>query len=185
MLSDALRDRLITVLGIWDADDDGAIEESDYAIAAGRIASLSGLEPGSEEYEELHRQLVNGGWQLLRQFDTDGDGRVSIEEALAGFDGLHDDAQRYHEVIVEPSYSVFDLIDTDHDGRITADEHRAYLLALTVDEAIADVAFEHLDLDGDGYVSRDEFVQLMAEFFTSEDPDVAGGWMFGKSPAAV
>jgi hypothetical protein len=87
MLSDALRDRLITVLGIWDADRDGAIEESDYAVAAGRIAGLSGLEPGSAGYDQLHSQLVNGGWQLLRQFDSDGDDRVTIEEALEASTG--------------------------------------------------------------------------------------------------
>jgi len=84
MLSDALRDRFITVLGFWDADRDGAIEESDYEVAAGRIAGLSGLKPGSMEYEQLHSQLVNGGWQLMRQFDSNGDGRVTVEEALVG-----------------------------------------------------------------------------------------------------
>jgi Ca2+-binding EF-hand superfamily protein len=183
MLSDALRDRLITVLGVWDADRDGAIEESDYAVAAGRLAGLSGLKPGSAEYERLHGQLVNGGWQLLRQFDSNGDGRVSIEEALEGFDGLHADQQRYREVIIEPSYSAFDLIDTDHDGRITAEEYRAYLIAMSVDEATAATAFEHLDLNGDGFLSREEFVQLTDEFYTSDDPDAAGGWLYGKSPS--
>jgi juvenile hormone diol kinase len=183
MLSDALRDRFITVLRFWDADRDGAIEESDYEVAAGRIAGLGGLKPNSTEYEQLHSQLVNGGWQLMRQFDSNGDGRVTVEEALKGFDALHADPQRYREVIVEPAYSSFDLIDTDHDGRITAEEHRAYLIALSVDEATAETAFEHLDLNGDGFLSREEFVQLIDEFYTSDDPDVAGGWFYGKSPS--
>jgi juvenile hormone diol kinase len=185
MLSDALRDRFITVLGVWDADRDGAIEESDYAVAAGRIAGLSGLKPGSAEYEQLHDQLVNGGWQLMRQFDSDGDGQVTIEEALEGFDMLYADQPRYREVIIEPAYSSFDLIDTDHDGRITAEEHRAYLIALSVDVATAETAFEHLDINGDGFLSREEFVQLMDEFYTSDDPDAAGGWFYGKSPSGA
>jgi hypothetical protein len=67
MLSDVLRDRMITVLRFWDADRDGAIEESDYAVAAGRMAGRSGFAPGSAEYEQLHGQLVRGGWELLRQ----------------------------------------------------------------------------------------------------------------------
>lgn len=183
MLSDVLRGRLIAVLGLWDADGDGAIEESDYAVAASRMAGRSGLEPGSAEYEQLHRQLVRGGWELLRQFDSDGDGQVTIEEALEGFDGLHADEQRFREVIVEPSFSSFDLIDTDHDGAITAEEYRSYLVAMTVDEATAETAFAHLDLDGDGLLSRDEFVQLMEEYFTSDDPDAVAGWLFGKSPS--
>jgi len=180
MLSKVLRDRLIDMLSLWDADRDGAIEESDYAVAAGRMVGMSGLEPGSPEYARLHGQLVDGGWQLLRQFDADGDGRVTLEEALAGFEGLHADAKRYHKVIVEPSYSVFDLIDTDHDGRITPQEHRAFLVAMTVDPARAEVAFAHLDTNHDGFLSREEYVQLMEEFYTSEDPDAPGSWLFGK-----
>lgn len=182
MLSDVLRDRLMTMLAVWDANRDGAIEESDYAIAAGRMVSLGGLDPGSAQYAQLHAQLVDGGWALLKQFDADGDGRVTIDEALAGFDGLHADAERYRKVIVEPSYSVFDLIDTDHDGRITAEEHRDFLVTMTVDEAAAASAFAHLDADGDGFLTRDEYVRLMDEFYTSDDPDAAGGWLFGGTP---
>lgn len=181
MLSDALRERLTTMLAVWDADRDGAIEESDYEIAAGRMVSVSGLKPGAPEYEQLHAQLVDGGWQLLRQFDSNGDGRVTIEEALNGFDGLHDDEERYRKVIVEPSYSVFDLIDADHDGRITAEEHRDFLVAMTVDAASAEAAFAHLDADGDGYLSREEYVALMRDFYTSDDPDVPAAWLFGNA----
>jgi Ca2+-binding EF-hand superfamily protein len=54
---------------------------------------------------------------------------------------------------------------------------------MTVDEATAQTAFAHLDLDGDGLLSRDEFVQLTEEYFTSDDPDAVGGWLFGKSPS--
>ena len=121
----------------------------------------------------------------MRQFDSDGDGQVSIEEALEGFDGLQADEQRFREVIVEPSFSSFDLIDTDHDGAITAEEYRSYLVALTVDEATAETAFPHLDLDGDGLLSRDEFVQLTEEYYTSDDPDAAGSWSYGKSPSGA
>jgi Ca2+-binding EF-hand superfamily protein len=185
MLSDVLRARLIDMLTLWDADRDGAIEESDYEIAAGRMVGLSGLQPGSPEYAQLHRQLVEGGWQLLRQFDGDSDGRVTLEEALAGFDGLHADSQRFHKVIIEPSYSFFDLIDADHDGRITAAEHHAFLVAMTVDPARAAAAFPHLDADGDGFLSREEYVQLMEEFYTSDDPDSPGSWLLGKADQGV
>ena len=176
---------MITVLKFWDADGDGAIEESDYAIAAARMAGRGGFEPGSAEYEQLHGQLIRGGWELLRQFDSNGDGQVSIEEALAGFDGLHADQQRFREVIVEPAFSSFDLIDTDHDGAITADEYCSFLVAMSIDEAIARTAFPHLDLDGDGLLSREEFVQLTEEYYTSEDPDAAGGWLYGKPPSGA
>lgn len=180
MLSDVLRERLLAVMRRWDADGDGVIQEDDYAIAAGRIAALGGMEPGSPEYEQLHAQLVDGGWALFREFDKDGDDRVTLEECLEGYEALYADPERYKRVIVVPSYSTFDLMDTDHDGMVNADEHRTFLIAMGVDEESADEAFPRMDGDGDGYVSREEFVQLMDEHFTSDDPDAAGAWMFGK-----
>ena len=56
-------------------------------------------------------------------------------------------------------------------------------MALSVAQATAETAFEHLDLDGDGFLSREEFVQLIDEFYTSDDPDAAGTWLYGKSPS--
>jgi hypothetical protein len=52
---------------------------------------------------------------------------------------------------------------------------------MSIDEATAQTAFPHLDLDGDGLLSRDEFVQLTEEYYTSDDPDAVGGWLYGKS----
>jgi hypothetical protein len=76
--------------------------------------------------------------------------------------------------------AALDLIDADHDGRITAAEHRAFLVAMTVDPTRAATAFPHLDTDGDGFLSREEYVQLMEEFYTSDQPDSAGSWILGK-----
>ncbi len=146
-----------------DANGDGFIEEEDYAIAAGRLAGLSGL-ANSSEYATLHRQLLNG-WELLRSFDGDGDARVSAEECVGGFTMLFDDPERYQRTIVAPTVSAFDLIDSDA-GRINPDDHVAYLVALGIDEAIARTAFPEMDADGDGFV---------------DDPGARGNALFGKA----
>ncbi|MFD0329883.1 hypothetical protein ACFQZC_21005 [Streptacidiphilus monticola] len=44
----------------------------------------------------------------------------------------------------------------------------------------ADEAFAHLDTDGDGRLSAEEFVTAIIEFWTSRDPDAPGNWWTGK-----
>ena len=154
MLSEVMQKKLIGVARRWDVNGDGFVEEEDYAIAAERLAALSGFAPGSPEYNQIHQALM-AGWELMRQFDSDGDGRVSAEECLSGFERMYADPDTYDAIIVQPGKAIFDLIDSDHDGSITPQEHQAFLRALGVtDEDIA-VAWEHIDASHDGAISRE------------------------------
>jgi hypothetical protein len=179
MLSETMQRKLKSVARRWDDNGDGFVEEDDYAIAAGRLAALSGYPSDSPEYGGILRALM-AGWELMRQFDTDGDGRVSPEECLGGFEAIHADPARYEEVIVAPSKGIFDLLDADHDGRISAAEHEAFLRAFNASDDEVSTSFAHIDFDEDGYLSRVDFLQLVDQFFRSDDPDLPGTWLFGQ-----
>nr|WP_310307506.1 hypothetical protein [Saccharothrix longispora] len=45
-------------------------------------------------------------------------------------------------------------------------------------EAEAAEAFAHLDADGDGHLTAEEFIRACVEFWSSTDPDASGtgGW---------
>ncbi|HVF13305.1 MAG TPA: EF-hand domain-containing protein [Acidimicrobiales bacterium] len=179
MLSEVMQRRLLGAARRWDSDGDGFVEKEDYSIATGRLAGLSGFAPGSPEYDQIHQAMM-AGWDLLRTFDNDGDGRVSIEECLGGFEAMFADPERFQQLLVEPNKGIFDLIDVDRDGRISVDEHRAWLEAMNTSEAEIAVAFAHLDPNEDGYLSREEFVELHRQFFTEDDPEIPGAWLFGS-----
>jgi Ca2+-binding EF-hand superfamily protein len=40
-------------------------------------------------------------------------------------------------------------------------------------------AFTALDTDGDGHLSRTEIRTAVDEYYTSEEPDTPGNWLFG------
>ncbi|MFD4156945.1 hypothetical protein ACFWR4_29895 [Streptomyces hydrogenans] len=40
--------------------------------------------------------------------------------------------------------------------------------------------FDHLDTDGDGSLSAEEFVRALTEFWSSTDPDAPGNWWMGR-----
>ena len=75
---------------------------------------------------------------------------------------------------------MFDAIDENADGRISAAEYRQLIEAWNGCETDTDEVFPLLDVDGDGQLSRQEFVDLWAEFWAGDDPDSAGTWVFGR-----
>ncbi len=104
---------------------------------------------------------------FIQQLDTDGDGKVSLEEALA------------------PQQQRFDEIDADGDGYITAEEAGnafnaqvpAEMLEAMQERGMPDPGetfVKNLDQDGDGRVSREEFEQPTIESFNRMDTDGDG-----------
>jgi Ca2+-binding EF-hand superfamily protein len=44
----------------------------------------------------------------------------------------------------------------------------------------AEKCFDKIDLNGDGYVSRSELVDLVGQFYLSSDPTAPGNLLFGR-----
>src|SRR5262249_23948604 len=74
------------------------------------------------------------------------------------------------------------IADADGDGRLSPSDFRAFQGAhfphLT--EADANEAFAHLDTDDDGYLSAEEVVRAIIEYWSSSDPDAPGNWWMGR-----
>lgn len=76
----------------------------------------------------------------------------------------------------------FTLADTDKDDRVGREEFWAFqhghFPELT--RAALDEAFEHMDTDHDGYLTRAQFTSAPVEYWTSNDPDAPGNWWLGR-----
>ncbi|TVQ92345.1 MAG: EF-hand domain-containing protein [Chromatiaceae bacterium] len=104
---------------------------------------------------------------FIQQLDTDGDGRVSLDEALA------------------PQQARFAEVDTDGDGYITAEEAHAAFAAQVPPEMLeamkergmpdpGETFIANLDQNGDGRVDLDEFKRPTIEAFQRMDADGDG-----------
>jgi Ca2+-binding EF-hand superfamily protein len=73
----------------------------------------------------------------------------------------------------------FELMDVRGEGQLGIAEYAAWCEAYQL-PGDPDRMFRQLDQDGDGLISKPEFLRLTLEFLASEDPDAAGNVLWGQ-----
>ncbi|MGW6563112.1 EF-hand domain-containing protein [Streptomyces hydrogenans] len=181
MASDFQRAKLVSMFRAFDADDNGYLDQRDFQALAARWRGLPRVWPGSELAGRVDA-LMLGWWDLLAaHVDTNGDGRVDLDELLAMVDLL----PTLREVVAATAETVFDAVDENGDGRISPSEHRRLVDTWHGESVdVADV-FDRLDRDGDGHLSRPEFTELWIQFWISDDPAEPGNQLCGPVPGTA
>ncbi|RJO72512.1 EF-hand domain-containing protein [Nocardia panacis] len=173
----ALRIRkLRRVFDAYDLDRDGIIEESDILALVHIWCETYELEPDSPGWTDIDSKTR----AMFRDIPgLDGAEKVRAEEWIAMAD--HPDFARFVESVAIPhSMAVFTAADKDGDGRISAREMLAAQIKAGMSLQEADQAFALLDADGDGYLTYDEYIQALREFYLSDDPAAHGNRIAGE-----
>ena len=174
--------------GLIDKDNNGYIEIGDVMREMAMIAELTGLEEGSSKYETLKANQL-GWWEHIVQVgDKNQDERISFEEWIQFEEELFtaialaagQTPNEPLEALKESGRFWFEIADADGNGEISQAEHKNILVAWGGKEEEAASCFQKLDLNGDGVISKDEFVKAMNEFFLSNDPEAPGNYLFGN-----
>jgi Ca2+-binding EF-hand superfamily protein len=165
-----------------DVDGDGLLTEQDHVLMGRRAAEALGHAPGSAEdqrlvdaylhiWRDLHRPHIPGGGEVITR-----------EQFLASTGALADDPQAARATVGALAEVFLTIADTDVDGRVSPAEflvfQRGHFPGLT--DAESAEAFSHLDVDGDGHLSTEEFIQACIDFWSSTDPDTPGNWWTGR-----
>ena len=178
MLSEFQKRKIANLFTVHDLDHDGALERSDYVEYTRRFAAKRGLGPGSPQYDELLTQFL-GFWSMLEPIaDRNQDKRVTLQEWFTCFDQLlssPDSADRLRPI----GEAVFRMLDRNGDGRVTLDEYKWLYSSGGLDPDLAADSFKKLDTDHDGRITISELSSRLLEFFTSDNPDAPGTWLFG------
>jgi len=165
-----------------DADGDGLLTEQDHVLMGQSVARSLGHPAGSPQerrivdgylaiWREVHLPQLPGGAQAM--------GRAQFLESTAA---LADDPAAAEAVLGGLARAFLAVADADGDGRVDADEfflfQRGHFPQLR--RVDADAAFAHLDRDGDGTLSPQEFVSAIVEYWSSRDPQAPGNWWTGS-----
>ncbi len=180
MITDLQERKLDKMFRYLDADSNGALEFQDLLGYASRLTSAFEVSPAAPKGQAI----VDGFhvfWEaLLSAIDLDGDRRITLEEWRAGMTGAFiEDGEGFSRSLRPAAQAVMNLADTDGDGTVSRSEFSTSAEALGMGADDRDVAFDRLDVDGNGTLSVDELVGAVAEYFTSADPQVRGNWLLG------
>jgi Ca2+-binding EF-hand superfamily protein len=164
---------------LLDTDGDGVISQSDYEAIATRLATRYGAQKGSPQYEMLMAIHVSL-WTELRQLaDANGDGQVSSSEYVNAYAILLARSDAYDRLVAKPARGIIAMADQDGDGRLSQREYADGMSGYNLPESLASQSFRQLDRDGDGYITLDEMLKNVEEFYMSSDPAARGNWLFG------
>lgn len=176
MLSDLQTRKLTRYFQVYDINDDGRIEASDFERIVENVRLLHGEE---DRIDGLH-QAYRGLWHRISESaDSDGDKGIDLDEWLAYWQLALEDDGRYErevEALTDRLISVFDL---DDDGSIGSSEFADFYGIFGLPVHLAETVFVELDGDSDGRVTRDELRAASQAFFRSDDVEEAGNFLFG------
>lgn len=165
---------------ILDTSGDGRMTKSDFTGLAQRMGATF---PGTSQAKisQLETTLKTLWDHHLSQMDTDGDDSVSKAEFTSGWkSAIEINQDTMLADFGSASVAWLDIADTNSSGMLDKGEFvHMYSQVFGLPEEHLGASFDKLDRDGDQQLSRQEIQQAATEFWTSEDPQAPGNWLFG------
>jgi len=130
---------------MFDKDGDGAISCRELGIV---MRSL-GINPNEVELQDM-----------IQEHDTDGSGQIEFEEFCEMMLKHMEEDPRTQEEVYREAFRTF---DKDGSGCISAEELRTVMGSLgeTLTDEEIDQMIQEADIDKDGEINYEEFVQMM------------------------
>lgn len=175
MASEFQTRKLIRRFGLLDADHAGHVELADYLRIADRLRCS--FELAADDARVV--ALKDAYERLWHDVHGEGTAKVTLEDFVAANDKALISGGATFDATVRPVYErLFALSDLDGDGRLDAPELSSLLRAHGLVEPQVETAVAHVAHHGQG-ISREDFGRVCREYFTGEDFEAAGNWLFG------
>lgn len=167
---------------LFDADDNGVIEMSDFLALRDRLANMRGFDIDDPVYTMMGESLTRI-WRV--HVGPDASQRLSMGEFLehwsANLTAIVKGGHAANIVFTEIDTLVdmcLDVLDANRDGTIGCIEFLLFLKALGVDHGQIST-FKRLDRDADGEITREEMRLHAREYFLGNDEHSLSNHLFG------
>lgn len=168
-----------------DADGDGWLDEDDHVLMGRRVAESLGHAGGSAEEQRIIDMYLRIWREVHLPHVSSGDPGISRDSFITSTSALADDPDAARSTLGALAEAFLEIADLDADGQVSPREFLAFqhghFPGMT--EAAATTAFTHLDTDGDGHLSAEEFINAVIEYWTSSNPDAPANWWLGDPTA--
>lgn len=179
-LSELQKRKLKVEFQSYDLDGDGTINQDDFEGLAAQIARVTGIKSGASEYEQLKSEYQKHWNELKKIADSDGNDEVSLDEWYKYSESIINDQKQFDQYVIDSTSRLVELIDTDNDGKLTLENYKRFFTAYGLGASEEEAIFKKLDANGDGFVTKDEVLKLVREFYLSQDENAPGNWILGK-----
>lgn len=171
---------------LLDEDENGIVDIGDFELRAERLADARGI-TDERARDGLKKRVLTWWEHLCTLADVDDDDRVSREEWETYWEALQASVNQADtpnnetiQSLERAARGTFQAMDTSNSGHITEEEYAEWLEAWGVDESAT--AFERLDRDNDGYLTDNDLIKAVKEFYLSNDPSAPGNVLYGELP---
>lgn len=179
MLSDLQKSKIQNLFHMFDTDINGMIEKSDIVRIINTCSARFGWERGGLDYKEFETHFLSMWAGMVKRADKNQDQQVSLQEFLDFYSDLLDSPEEYQVVLGGLGGAIFGTFDVNFDGELTLGEYKEFYAAMGLSTGFATTIFARLDLNTNGRISIRELTILLDEFFSSQDPNAPGNFLFG------
>jgi len=162
-----------------DEDGNGLIEASDFALRAQRLASTQEVTADGAR-QALREQVVSWWNHICTIADIDGDARVTLAEWKTYWHAVLQGVERGDgtlDSLHRAARGTLRALDRTGSGRVTLDEYTHWLDAWGSNGA--ERCFRRLDRGTKGFLTEEDVVVAVQEFYLSDDPDAPGNVLYG------
>ncbi|MCX4783590.1 EF-hand domain-containing protein [Streptomyces sp. NBC_01264] len=170
--------KMRSMFALLDADRDGFLCADDLTAVADRMDAVF---PGQAARIGTLRSTLHELWQDHLAPTVAGAGRLDVEAFELGIRrSVSVSPVTLLETLHEGACAWLSLCDTDGNGLIDLEEYQRLNQAIGgLPAQQMEESFRRLDRDGDGTLDPAEIDAAVVEFFTSEDPEAPGNWLYG------
>jgi juvenile hormone diol kinase len=182
-LTDFQKKKIINLFeNLYDTNRDGTIEKEDFDQALKKIATLHKWSASDEAYKQEEGR-INKIWASLKP-RADQDGKISKEEWTQMWEECIKDIEQgktFPPWQQEYMEFMFFANDTSDDGFIDREEYTAIYKVFGFSNDEIDFCFDKIS-EGlpDNKLSKEDFEHLWREYFTSQDHNAKGNFLFGR-----
>jgi hypothetical protein len=186
-LGDLQQQKAAHYFDLIDADDNGLIEPADFQRRADRLAEVLRV-TNETERDRLRRRMMLWWEHLSSLADENDDGRITREEWRMYWERFKvavslGNNQRSLEKLERVARHTFRAIDRTDSGKVTEKEFSNWLAAWDLGQH--ERVVRRLDRNDKGYLTENDLMEAIKEFYLSNDPDAPGNVLYGELPEEV
>lgn len=179
MLSEFRKEKMMRLFEFYDINENGYIEDLDIDEISRTFAEEFEWQLEDEAYKKFAHNFKQLWLQLVNAADTNYDGRITPAEFLANYEITVADDAAFQTYMLPFWELIYHLLDPHETHFISKDNYMRFYRAFRNSSKAAQRAFVAMDLNGDGYVSKNELYQNFYNFHMSENPEDVSKLFFG------